>query len=926
MKTPKYMHHTCQKVFAVVILVLLSSVVGYSQNNKLNLAGNWKFQLDSTDVGVANQWYSGDFTQEIQLPGTTDDAGFGVPNQLEPKLEKPQVLRLTRRNSYVGPAWYSRNLEIPRGWKGKIITLKLERVIWETKVWVNGVEIPAMQESLSTPHYFDLTDYVGTGSNQLSMRIDNRKKYDISVKDMAHAYTNETQIMWNGVIGKISCTAEDKVNITDLQIYPDIKKNIVKVNVTVANHSAKAVKGKIRLKASLLNSNKSLKTTTISFKATEKLSTFEMIYPMGNETAYWDEFNPNLYTLTAELKAKCYKSTKTQTFGMRSLTGNNARLQMNGKDIFLRGTLECAIFPLRGYPPMDKEGWIKIYTTAREWGLNHLRFHSWCPPKAAFEAADEMGFYLQVELPLWSLSVNKDEPTNQFLFNEAQHIIREYGNHPSFCFWSLGNELQPDFKFLNSFVQQLKEQDPRHLYTNTSFSFESGHGKWPEPNDDFFITQYTNKGWVRGQGVFDSEAPTFTKDYSASVKGMTVPLITHEIGQYAVYPNLKEIEKYKGVLDPLNFKAVKADLEMKGRLHKADDYLMASGKLAALLYKEEIERAMKTKGVSGFQLLDLHDFPGQGTALVGLLDAFWESKGLIEPAEFRQFSAAVVPLMRFEKATYTNKELFNASFEIANYGNQSLIDKKLSWELLDGSTLVKSGQLVIPTIHVGEKTVAGEISVSLSEITKATSLKVVLKIEGADYKNSWQIWVYPTETTINSADILVTANKQEALDALALGRKVLYSPPVAQINGLEGKFVQVFWSPVHFPNQPGTMGLLLDPMHKAFEHFPTEMHTNWQWWDLCKQSKTIDIGAISGATAIVENVDNFMKNRELCSVFETNVAGGRLIFSSMDLMSDIKNRPAAKQLLYSLLEYMKSEHFKPVSTINPDDLRFVLIE
>ena len=117
------------------------------------------------------------------------------------------------------------------------------------------------------------------------------------------------------------------------------------------------------------------------------------------------------------------------------------------------------------------------------------------------------------------------------------------------------------------------------------------------------------------------------KDFRASVDGMEVPTVTHEVGQYSVYPDLSEIAKYTGTLLPLNFMAVRNDLEKKGRLDKASAYLQASGKLAAILYKEEVERALKTPGISGFQLLDLHDFPGQGTALVGLLNAFWGEQG-----------------------------------------------------------------------------------------------------------------------------------------------------------------------------------------------------------------------------------------------------------------------------------------------------------
>ncbi|MDP4237858.1 MAG: glycoside hydrolase family 2 TIM barrel-domain containing protein [Bacteroidota bacterium] len=907
----------------VLTLFFLSLTVfsGFATESKINLSGIWTVKLDSNDIGISKKWFSTSFQEKISLPGTTDDAKMGNPNILLPELRRPQVSHLTRKNSYVGVAWYSKEINVPANWKNKQITLKLERVIWQTRVWVDGKAVAGKQESLTTPHYIDLTNQLPAGKHRITIRVDNRKKYDITVNDMAHAYTNETQIMWNGIIGEISCTAEDKIHINQIQIYPDIEKKLAKIKVCISNSTGAPAEGVLRIFATSLKTTEKLETHSLPIHIDPSNSTIEISYPMGQHPLLWDEFNPNLYTLSAEIKGNGFQSSGTETFGMRSLTNKNTAIQVNGHPVFLRGTLECCIFPLRGYPPMDKKGWQKVFGTAREMGLNHLRFHSWCPPKYAFEVADEMGFYLQIELPLWSLTVNKDQATDDFLSDEADRIIKEYGNHPSFCFWSIGNELQPDFHFLNAFVDRLKAKDFRHLYTNSSYSFEKGHGDWPERNDDYFITQRTKKGWVRGQGVFDSESPSFNKDYSASLDSMPVPTLIHEVGQYAVYPAINEIEKYTGVLDPLNFKAVKADLIKKGLIGRANDYLMASGKLAAILYKEEIERAMKTNGISGFQLLDLHDFPGQGTALVGLLDAFWDSKGLITAADFRQYCSPVVPLIRYEKATFTNDETFKADVEIINYGNTNLTGKKLSWQLVDKTgALIGTGSLNLSDVSIGKRVVVGAITKDLSGISEATCLKVNVEIEGTPYRNYWQVWVYPAKTSVMPGDIVITSNRDEAMTALSAGKKVLFSPKTEEINGLEGKFVQVFWSPVHFPDQPGTMGLLMNPAHAAFNYFPTEMHTNWQWWDLCKKSKTICIDSIAGATPIVENVDNFMKNRRLCSVFEAKAGNGQLIFSSMDLLTDTNHRPVARQLLYSLVEYMKTAKFKPENSIKESEL------
>lgn len=561
---------------------------------------------------------------------------------------------------------------------------------------------------------------------------------------------------------------------------------------------------------------------------------------------------------------------------------------------------------------MDERGWMKVFTTAREYGLNHLRFHSWCPPEAAFRVADKMGFYCQVELPNWSLTVNKDSATAQFLYDEFDHIVHHYGNHPSLCMISCGNELQPDFDFLNKLTHYMKSCDSRHLYLTSTFTFEKGHGVRQEPEDDIFITQWTDKGWVRGQGVFDEHMPDFNSDYRAAAKDITVPLISHEIGQYSVYPNVREIEKYTGVLDPLNFKAIRDDLRRKGLLHRADDYLQASGRFAAILYKEEIERALKTPQQSGFQLLDLHDFPGQGTALVGLLDAFWDSKGLIQPQRFREFCAPVVPLARFEKAVWRAQERFTATIDVADY-SENPKEKEINWQLTD-----EAGRIYAEGF-------GSQVDVALDRVEKAQRLELLVTIKDSPWRNRWNIWVYPEVEMPLNRQLIVTADINQALKALKKGKKVLFSPRTSTVKGLEGKFLPVFWSPVHFPKQAGTMGLLCNPKHPALSDFPTDMHSDWQWWNLVKRSRVMVLDSLPHMCPIVESVDNFVNNRRLALVFEAQVGKGRLIFSAIDLLTD-SQLPEIQQLRYSLTKYMLGHEFQPTTTLTPTQLRSLLQE
>ncbi|GAA4795672.1 glycoside hydrolase family 2 TIM barrel-domain containing protein [Olivibacter ginsenosidimutans] len=902
-------------LFSLVAICLFSCQ--QEEKLRISLAGQWQFALDSTDRGIDEKWYAKSLTEVIDLPGTTDDAGKGIANTLKPAIDKPQILHLTRKNSYVGPAWYKKEVDIPAGWQHKNITLKLERVIWETALWVDGKKVRGKGESLSASHYYGLTTQLTPGKHVIALRIDNRKKYDISIDDKGHAYTNETQIMWNGVIGELALIAEDQVSIKQLDVYPDLEKKSIRIKAHIHNTS-KATSGELVATVKETNGNAQLKPVKLeNIVISEKEQIIELTYAMGDKFQTWSELSPVVYELNVRLKAGDAHSSKNTTFGMRDIKRVGAAILVNNQRVFMRGTLESCIFPLTGYPPTDKSGWEKVMKTAKEWGLNHLRFHSWCPPQAAFEVADELGMYLQIELPFWALNAGKDEPTNRFLYQEADRIVAEYGNHPSFCMFSMGNELQPDFDFLKNLLLHIKTNDSRRLYTTTSFTFERGHGDWPEPDDDFLITQWTKRGWVRGQGVFNEEPPRFDKDFSDASKDMPAPLITHEVGQYAVYPNLKEIEKYTGVLDPLNFKGVKQELERKGLITKADDYLKASGRLATLLYKEEIERALKTTGCSGFQLLDLHDYPGQSTALVGLLDAFWDSKGFTSSKEFQQFCSSVVPLIRYPKAVYTNDETFTSGVEIANYSNADIKDKPIIWELKDTKgRSIQHGIFTNTHAPAGYNTKIGKINCPLTPIDSAGEFTLSVHIRETEYMNSWKIWVYPRSLAIEKKDVLVTSNMQEAHKALKEGKKVLFNPSYETVKGLEGKFLPVFWSPVHFPKQAGTMGILCDPNHPMFAHFPTEMHTNWQWWNLLIESKTMITDSLyHNIEPIVECVDNFANNRRLASVFETQCENGKLLVCSMDLIRNMDASPEKRQFLYSVLEYMNSAAFKPTKNI-----------
>ncbi|SKB85444.1 Glycosyl hydrolases family 2, sugar binding domain [Salegentibacter holothuriorum] len=895
----------------IVFLFFLTILTGCKEEvgDSISLSGAWSVKLDSMEVGDQENWANGlKEANSITLPGTLDDAEMGKASTLEPALNNIVLSSLNRKHEYYGKAWYQKEVKIPGNWEKKDITLELERVLWESKVYVDGHAI-GTRESLVGSHVYDLSKVLTPGNHIISVRVDNSDQYpninvlgnkypDDADKQMAHGYTNHTQIKWNGILGNIALKASEKSNPTNLQIYPDTQNGKINVEFEQSISNSEGIQFEV-----LDNRGNSILSETVEdYLAEDSLVKFSIQRP--EELKFWDEFSPDVY----EAIVTDSGGSTSAKFGYRNISTNDGILQLNDRRIFLRGNLECVIFPLTGYPPMTKEEWSSLISQAKNYGLNHLRFHSWCPPEAAFQAADEAGFYLQVELPHWSLKVGEDKKTTEFLYSEAEKMIQEYGNHPSFVMMAMGNELEGDMNVLNEMTAALKEKDGRHLYATTSFSFQKPSGTRPEPEDEFFIAQWTDKGWIRGQGIFNNQPPSFDQDYSDNISHIGIPVVSHEIGQYSVYPDLSEIEKYTGVLEPLNFIAVKNDLEEKGLLDLADEFTQASGNLAAMLYKEEIERALKTEEFDGFQLLQLQDFPGQGTALVGLLNAFWESKGVISGEEFREFNSEVVPLIRFEKAIYNAGETFKADIEVANFYKE-FQDQKINWSISDAEGEILISNSFSSSLGIGSNKKIASIEFPL-QVRNAKRLKISVALDGTDFKNSWPIWVYPEVEVNSGSNIVVTSSFEDARIALKQGKKVFLNPELDNIEGITGRFVPVFWSPVHFPDQPGTMGLMINEEHSALQNFPTSSYTEWNWWDLTIKSKSVILDD-TDIDPIVRVIDNFVTNHSLANVFQAKVGEGSLLFTSIDLNNNLENRPVAKQLKYSLLEYMQSDEFQP---------------
>ncbi|VGO13586.1 Beta-galactosidase [Pontiella desulfatans] len=936
MKTKK-----CKLVVAGLLCLSACGVFG----NTIALDGEWQMRVDDKGEGVAQKFFAETFSGETGvLPGTNHD------NLKNETSNRRDMANSTEPRSYRGSIWYQREIEIDD--LSKEYILFMERCGWESFIWVNG-KYAGTQNSLVAPHEHNLTKSLKKGKNQLTVLFDNLNRkgrgvapgdnemvlhYDLTtdVKKSAKLNCGGHNLVhnWNGAIGKIELRVFDKTHIVKADVFSDIQKSEINVKVLIANANKKAEE--IKITAEVDGQKK-----TAQFKLSGAVEqTVEFSMPIKN-AKLWSEFNPALYTLKLAMGDQ---QTETQ-FGMRELKSDGIQMMLNGKRISLRGTLECMFYPILGHEPMDVASWKKQIGIAQSYGLNYFRFHTGCPPDAAFQAADELGFYLQVEVPGTSCPSTKreeDAATTQYLTDELKRIIYYYGNHPSFMLASMGNEQlimqgEPDFierqtARLAEKVQYGQTTDPRHLYSSTTHPWTS------DRIDDFYSSAWgTQKehlcgvkwggGPVKGYEPFNKEGYRYGSafDFAGRLEGLNRPLITHENGQWCVYADFREITRYYGAMRAYNYEDFQKDLCKKGLGDWANDFTLASGKLTLLLYKAEIEALLCTPELSGFQLLSLQDYPGQGTSPIGIINAMWESKGLTTPAEFRQFCSDFVPMARLEKMVWDNSETFKADLQISNYSAADFTGE-MNWALRNKiGQVVASGNLKKVNAPTGQLSSAGEINIPLGDIKTATALELVVSASNGRV-NRYNIWVYPQQNQVDIPEgvMFATAWDDSVEAALENGVKVVCAPSAKAFkDSVPGTFSGTFWNARMKHRQISkTMGLLIDSANPALADFPSEFHSDWQWQDLVNRSFSVRIESLPLAIRpAVRTVDNFHHNRSLAMIFEFKYKNGSVLVCTADIVNDLETRPEARQLRKSLLNYAASPLFKPDVPVTPEAMQ-----
>jgi len=816
----------------------------------VDLQRTWQVTLVAADSLPDSIPPSPTFLSLIELPGTLDDVGLGQRQSFDTSLNVPNLMHFSRERQFVGRAWYQLAINIPDHWKGRRAELSLERVLWRSQLWVNGKQV-GEQNSLSTPHRYiiERLDTLKRGLHVLTILVDNRDQIPgLHLRDgrfpepsqtLTDAYTEHAQVKWNGILGEIDIRLAPDTGLENLTVFPEPAQQRLRISAT-PRHLAPGQ----AWQAQVID----LAGDSVLYQAKLKPKEAQTIFELPKPLAAWDLNLPRLYRLRLWPEGMPQR-VDSVSFGYREMALHQGRLHLNGKPVFLRGVEDHGLFPDMGRPAMDRASWVERLAQVQSYGFNLVRFPSWCPPEAAFAAADTLGMLLDVSLPTSNDSSSQDSATLAYLLAESERIRQAYGHHPSLLCLSLG-----------------------------AIAGQKG------PNDT-----------LENDGRF-----LLSRD----------SLLLTEVGGYAMYPPVQSAERYDGVLLPINLLAVRQDLAQKGMLDQARAMQNASEARALQLIQVEIQAAMTDSGAAGFVLPFFRDYPGRGGVWAGLVEADGVPKNMTEAEQFACLNAdlTVWPELRSERLSDGTDSL-KIALHLRNH--RELLDSlTLRWKLTNHERLaVEFGQIELDRVPLGLSHEVATIAVGLDVLVGPNDLHLSLAIGDAPYRQAWEGWAFPTvEDDEEPPAVLITRSRQQALAAWQAGQAVLW-----QVDGPAKVYGPVsldplLGSPLFVEASAPTLGLLIDTAHQALASFPSASHGTDLWAPLLREAQSLRLDSLTHDSlsyrSLVSVIDHFTSNRRLSLLAEAEGGPGQLLITSLDLSSNLRNRPVAQALRQSLLRYL----------------------
>jgi hypothetical protein len=906
-----------------------------SPRSSVDLAGEWRFQLDPLDVGVLEHWYEKPEKLQsiIRVPGSWQAQGYGEPTE-------------NFTHHYVGPAWYWRDVIVPQGWAGKTVELVVGGAFLYTTAYVNGAEI-GQDAALTVPYRFDVTSFIKPGGqNVICLRIANGKKIETHVNLREPNFSEPTGCgnfaRLGGLYRTVSLEAHGPASIEAVVISTTVPNRTATFRVRVRNNSGSALEaGRVEVQIFRPEESLSLQKSQALTSLPGASPELELQLPIPNGKL-WTPDEPNLYHSRVLLyDGERLMDGVEENFGIREIHIEGAKLLLNDKPFYFVGYGDDSTYVLDGIPVASKEVHLERLRIAKDFGFNGVRYHSWTPTKEFFEAADELGLLVMAELPV--VYQGYLLPNAEFLKNELIRIVETHRNHPSWMSLALGNEFnqyriedkEERERFLatiREFVELGKRLDPTRLML-------SNDGYWVEPTD--LTSLYTG--------------------YSPDVA-----TIKHEFGvYYCSLPDIYVISRFTGVTKPGWLQNSKKWLQSQGLLDRYPEYLRNSWRLLNVARKSEIESLRRLEEITGYQYWLITDCTDEGTSEGaswewGWCNYFWEPKG-VNPEQGREINSAMLPLigLKVSDRTMWAEGSRRVDVFVSNYGAGAIANGTLEWEVRSSRQRLCGGRYQV-NAPLGAVTRVGDIQIENLRAPEARELelRITVSTPSESHTNRWKLWAFPRQGLMqNSSRPVFSLIKSDRIsnyfpfirslgteDDLPGGVLVTsdFSAPVVASLEKGGRVLvladQVRSDPqapsTYFPPPGGALGIKIQE-HPALRGFPHDGFPDLQFYNLLEGGSQFGSEGLENPTfSFVPIISGINMSREhdknalgyFALLFEAMVGKGKLLLTTLNIRQNLDDAyPEAVYLLDRLLRYAASDEFNPQGELSQEHLRNLVV-
>jgi beta-galactosidase len=872
--------------------------------------------MDPKDVGISEKWYSAArYDSTMPVPGCWNANGAGT--------ESDNLF-----HKFEGPAWYHRQITLPKGWKDKAIWLEFGGVHRTADVWVNGQSV-GRHVAYVTPFKFDISDYVAHDAKaDISVRVDGRRNGDIDPLYGCFDLMDMGDLDWGGMYRGVQLRATEAAWIENLHVIPHVAERTAEVTVEVGGPIAQPYDIAVEVIGAQGELAGNGKAGISHAEASPTISV-----PIA-DAKLWSPQHPHLYTVKATLyRGGEQIDSKSDRFGMREIGKVGKGFVLNGQPIFLRGYGDDCIFPNTIAPPVDKHYYLRRFEVAKSYGFNYIRHHSWFPPKEYLDAADEMGILLQPEFPIaYDAFFDASTPEKKQLYLDSwREVIRANWNHPCIADWCMGNEIGSQHELSREMYRIAKEIDATRMVIDTDGVWIRTVGDPMRPTLDFLTPVFDeHPRW----GFNDNKYPLDLK--------ATKPILVHEMGNFATLPSLTQIDLFTNGVRPYWLYTLRDLVTKQGVEQEYESWVAKSNKLQAVVLKVNTEAARRSPDISGYQQWLLQDYWNGSN---GVLDTFYRPKG-ITAAQYRKFNSPTVLLMDCARRNYWAGETVEITILASRYEDQPSQDAMLTWKLTcDGKVCADGEESGLSVKSDGVKTLR-TIYVEMPNLANAhrLSLSASLTDQNGRSSNDWDFWVYPKQMIAANQKRICCAGLQEVRDTFPgmsgaedlAGCQLLITAQVTPeqlaylVNGGRALLMNAgeafpstyssfrpCWWLGDRENESKNTGTVIDKTHPALRGFPNDGWCDLNFANLLNKSTAVLMDDLPAKIPpIIRCLDVHGELRNKAYLFEVKVGQGKLLSTSMNFANGLQMKdPAAIYLLDGLMKYAMGADFAPTSSL-----------